>query len=409
MNPLSWLRVRVGDFHPANFWAGITLSVYAIFGGLPLYLAVISQLGLNDKESASFILGVYGTSGVFSVLVAFYYRRPFVITTTLPPVLLLGALADRFTFAEMVGANIVASALIIVFGVSGVGRRVIAWIPLPIVMGMFGGSILGFVSRMVQASADDTIIAGAAIGGYLAGRVIQRTAFPPIAIALIAGGVAVAATQDATVGALSWTLPSFGVPDITFAPAAILAITPPLLVLSMVLGNIEGISFLRAQGYSVPVNRLTVLSGIHSLTNALLGAPPASVGRVAAAILAGPDAGPPESRYWGVAVVSVAWLPVVVGAGVVASLLGVLPASYVVTMGGLAVLGSLHSAFERAFGGELRFGALVALIVASTPFIAGGLPGAFWAIPAGIVFSLATERKELMNHWRPATQSDVAA
>ena len=158
----------------------------------------------------------------------------------------------------------------------------------------------------------------------------------------------------------------------------------------------------------MPVNKLTVLSGIHSLVNAALGATPGSVGRVAVAILAGPDAGPPESRYWGNLVVAVAWVPVVLGAGVVASLLDVLPASFVITTDGLAVLSSLHSAFERAFGGELRFGALIALVVAMTPFVAGGMPGAFWAIPVALTVSLATERPQLMAHWHPPLSAVVS-
>jgi len=243
---------RLRDFHPPNLSAGSTLAFYSIFGGLPIYLAVIAQLGLNDRQSASFLLGVYGTSAVFSVLVSFYYRKPFTLTSTLPPVLLIGALADRFTFEEIVGANFVAAGVIIFLGVSGIGRRVIDWIPMPIVMGMFAGSILGFVTRMVQTSADDTVIAEAAIAGYLVGRVIRRSSVPPIALALVFGGIAVVASQRTTTAALEWGLPSFGFPGVTFSVTAIAAITLPVVLMSMVLGNIEASASCERKGMTCP-------------------------------------------------------------------------------------------------------------------------------------------------------------
>ena len=39
----------------------------------------------------------------------------------------------------------------------------------------------------------------------------------------------------------------------------------------MVLGNVQGLGFLRAQGYRVPVKPVTVLVGLGSIVNALRG------------------------------------------------------------------------------------------------------------------------------------------
>lgn len=45
----------------------------------------------------------------------------------------------------------------------------------------------------------------------------------------------------------------------------------------------------------------------------------------------------------------------------------------------------LQDAFEKAFGADLRFGALVAFAVAATPFSIAGITSAFWAVLAGLV------------------------
>ncbi len=85
------------------------------------------------------------------------------------------------------------------------------------------------------------------------------------------------------------------------------------------------------------------------------------------------------------------------------SLIAVLPRSFVVTLAGLAILASLQSALETAFGGKLRFGALAALAVAATPFAVFGITSAFWAILAGIAASFMAERGELLAYWRGGT------
>ena len=55
---------------------------------------------------------------------------------------------------------------------------------------------------------------------------------------------------------------------------------------------------------------------------------------------------------------------------------------------------------EKSFAGALRFGALVAFIVAVTPFAVLDISSAFWALLAGLVASALLERQELLRQWR---------
>jgi benzoate membrane transport protein len=83
----------------------------------------------------------------------------------------------------------------------------------------------------------------------------------------------------------------------------------------------------------------------------------------------------------------------------VASLLTVLPKTYVLALAGVAILSSLQDALEKAFGGKMRFGALIAFAVAATPFAILGVSSAFWAIFAGILASALAERRQLVEFW----------
>jgi benzoate membrane transport protein len=173
-----------------------------------------------------------------------------------------------------------------------------------------------------------------------------------------------------------------------------------MVVLAMGLGNVQGLGFLLAQGYRVPVNTVSTVVGINSVVNALLGGHPATVARTGVAILAAPDAGPPSGRFWAVVVSAALTVVLALTATPVASLLAVLPKAYIFALAGVAIVSSLQDALAKSFGGEMQFGALVAFAVAATPFAAFGVTSAFWAIVAGLGASLLVERRQLTAFWK---------
>ena len=150
----------IRDFNMASVWAGLTAFVWYAFGALPLHLEVAGQLGLSTSESSSWIFVIWFAGAITSIALSLFYRLPIPITWTIPGLIYLGTLSGQFSFAEIVGANLIAGVAILLLGAFGIGERIMAWLPLPIVMGMFGGSILVYVTRMVAASVADVLVAG---------------------------------------------------------------------------------------------------------------------------------------------------------------------------------------------------------------------------------------------------------
>jgi benzoate membrane transport protein len=274
------------------------------------------------------------------------------------------------------------------------------WLPLPIVMGMFGGSILDYLLRAVAATLQDLAIAGSVLGGYFVARFFGSARVPPVGLALAAGAVAVFLNLEGGWPGLEWAMPAFAVPGFAFDAAAIAAISLPLVVLAMALGNVQGLGFVLSQGYRVPVDRVSRAVAFASLANALFGGAPATVARTGAAITAAADAGPAAGRYWAVLISSGLTLTLALAALPFASLLAALPKSFLVALAGVALVSSLQDALEKAFGGAMRFGALVAFVVAATPFSLLGVTSAFWGLVAGVLASLLAERAQLVDFWR---------
>src|SRR3954471_1276868 len=166
-------EVSVGhDFNAAALWAGVTTFIWFASGMVPLQIAVSGQLGLGPAESSSWIFIVWASAAASSLALSLAYRQPIPITWTIPGLLYMGTLAGQYSFSELVGANLMAGVLIVVLGLAGLGGRIMEWLPLPIVMGMFAGSILEYVVRMVKATVEDVWVGGATVAGYLLGRII---------------------------------------------------------------------------------------------------------------------------------------------------------------------------------------------------------------------------------------------
>jgi benzoate membrane transport protein len=185
------------------------------------------------------------------------------------------------------------------------------------------------------------------------------------------------------------------VPEAQFSWSAFVGVSLPLAMLSVALGNVQGLGYLLAQGYRVPVTVVSLVVGGQSLLNAVFGGHQAILGRSGVALLASPEAGPVSGRYWGSVVANTLLLPVAFAAAPIVGLLPMVPPAYIAALAGLAILSPFQEAVTKALTGRLRLGATVAFVVAATPFVVAGIPAAVWSLVAGLTVSLVAERGEL--------------
>ncbi len=389
MGKVSVLR----DANPQTLSAGLTASIWFLAGSLPLLIAVAERLEASNAHTASWIFVSYLACGLSGIGLSLYYRQPIAIGYTIPGMIYIGTIAGQFSLAEIVGANIVAGVVIVSFGAFGLGSFVLRILPLPIVLGMFAGSILSYVTRLVTATIEDGAIGGATIFGYLLGRFLAYQRLPPLLLALIFGGIASGLFSNEQIPTVNWVAPSITIPNVTFSLAAVLTIALPMVILSAGLGTVQGLGFLKSQGYKVAANAITLIVGIGSTVSAIFGAVPTIVARSAGAILASTESGPKQHRYIGSVVASCSLVIIALFAMPLASLLGLLPNAYVVVLAGLAIFSALQEATEKAITSDMKSGALVAFCVAATPFSLFGITSPVWAIVAGISMSVVVERE----------------
>jgi benzoate membrane transport protein len=273
-------------------------------------------------------------------------------------------------------------------------------------MGVFAGSVLGYVNGIFTHFGAEPWTVGAAIAGYLGARILGRSWLPPMGGAVVAGLGVAALAGHVHLDALYWSPPHVAPVWPAINPANLLALSVPLVVVSLGVGGVQGIAILESQGYRPPARLLTTVIGLMSLVNAAFGGHPSSMQVQSTAILAGPEAGPREQRYVACIIASICALLLALCAGTAGALLHVLPVGLVASLAGLALVSVVLDALRKAVDSDLPMGAFFALAIATSSLTLLGIGAAFWALLGGLTVSLLLERKALLRRWRPRAPED---
>jgi benzoate membrane transport protein len=399
--------VILRDVNAANVSAGLTAGLWYAFGGISVHLGVASSLHLSPAEASSWLFIICLTSGISALILGLAYRQPIAFGASIPGWLFLATVGGRYGLSQIAGASLMAGVLIVLAGPLGIGERIMRWLPLPIVMGMFAGSSLSYATGIFRYLNTDPLPVAMAIAGYLAARAFGRMWLPPLAVAGAAGFLGAMLGGQVQFQALQASWPVVAPVRPEFGLASFFALAVPLTVMAIGIGNVQGIGFLVSQGYRPPINLLTAVVGVNSIVNALFGGQPSTVARNGVAIVGGEDAGPREQRYVANIEASLCMLAIALGAASAAGLLQAFPIGLVATLAGLAILGALTDALRKSLVGSLSTGAFFALAIAASPLTILGIGSAFWALIGGWLVSFVLERPALRREMRGA--SDGAA
>lgn len=387
----SGIRDLVPTLSVANIGAGLVAAIFGTTGPALILLDGAATGGLTTGQTVAWISAVYVFGGLISFVMGLYYKQPIVGAWSIPAAALVVSNLESYSLAEMMGAYFLASVLVLVLGLTGWMRTIVRWIPMPILMAMIGGVLVGYAVDTVEAAGSAPVVVGSAVVGYfLLARFIK--AIPGVVGALVFGVVAVIVTQswDSAPEGIGWTAPELTAPEFNWL--VILGVGIPL-ALVIQAENTQSMGVLIAEGYRAPVNAITAVSGLFSVFVAPFGGHNASIAGPMTAICGSPEAGPvPQSRYPAVIVNGTIFVLFGVFASVAVGLVTVLPSELVTALAGLAMLGVLLIAFKGAFGASrFRMGALVAMLIGLSGVTLWGISTPFWALLGGLLVSLVLE------------------
>ena len=385
----------VRDFGPVYAASGFVGFIFAATGPLAIILSVGTAAGLAKEQLASWIFGVFFVNGAITFLMSWIYNQPLCFFWTIPGTVLVGSSLQHLAFPDVIGAFYVTGFLVLFLGCSGWIKRMMQFMPMPIVMGMVAGVFLRFGLDLVRALHNDVAIAAPMVMTFLvlsAFPTIGRR-MPPLIGALLLGALiagALGRIDHSSFSAFQIVKPVIQAP--AWSMSALVELVVPLAITVVVVQNGQGFAVLSAAGQNPPVNAVTIMCGVGALLSASVGA--------VSSCLAGPtnalitSSGARERQY--TAAMFTGMLAIAFGlmAPTFAVLMLATPKEYIMALGGLAMLRVLQAAFVMSFKDRFSLGALVTFIVTVADLPIFNIGAAFWGLLAGIFISLFLEKPD---------------
>ena len=377
------------DFSLSAAVAGFVTVLVGFTSSAVIVIQAAQALGASSAEVGSWIWALGLGMGLTCILLSLRYRAPVVTAWSTPGAAMLITSAAGVPMAEAIGAFVVSAVLLALSGFTGWFERAMNRIPMSIAAGMLAGVLLRFGLDVFVAMNTRFAMAFGMLCAYLlARRLVPRYA---VILALLVGA-AIAAAQgllrfDGFGVALA--TPVFTAPR--FSLSAIVGIALPLFIVTTASQNAAGVAVIRASGYHhLPVSPLIGWSGAATLVLAPFGAFALNLAAITAAITMGREAHEdPARRYVAAVAAGVFYLVVGLFGATVVAVFAALPKELVLTIAGLALLGTIGNSLFAALADEReREPALIAFLVTASGVSLAGIGAPFWGLLAGAFAAL---------------------
>ncbi|MDQ0246264.1 benzoate membrane transport protein [Bacillus fengqiuensis] len=386
-----------GNLTPAALGTGFVAAMFSIMGPGLIVMNSAKEGNLSLEQAVSWLFIIYAAGGFFTLVMSLRYRLPIVVAYSIPGAILIGSALKHMSINETVGACIVAGLVVTLLGLSGLIKKVIEHIPLPVMLGMIAGVLLSFGIKAIQAVVEAPAVAGSAFATFFFLMAMKKFSkkFPPILGAMIVGGLVATALGQTNWGSIQPSIaqPIFVVPH--FSIQATLELSLPLIILIVGVQNMQAVGVLFATGYKPPINAMFTLPGIGTIVNSLFGGHPTVIAGPSTAMVSSDAAGEDKNlRYVAAVFDGMIWICFGLVAGIVIAISTVVPGQLLSVLGGLAIFAVFISTFAGAFNGKFKNGAMVAFLIAISNVTVFSVGSAFWALLAGFIVSLLLDRED---------------
>ena len=377
----STLRLR-DLVHPIV--AGL-ISVIVNYGGTFILVFQAAKVaGLSPELTASWVWSVSIGVGITGLFLSWASREPIITAWSTPAAAFLVVALSTTPYAEAVGAYIISAAAFVLLGLSGCFEKIIRLIPPGVAAGLLAGILLQFGIGAFGGMSIDPALVALLIAAYV---VLKRFTARYAVVGILLLGLAFLLTQgrvDLSGLELQFAAPVFTRPE--FSLNALLSVALPLFLITLTGQYMPGMLVLRNDGFSTSANPILTVTGLGSLLMAPFGSHAFNVAAITAAICTGKEASEDPSRRW-IAGVAAGVFYILVGIfGVtLAAVFMALPATFITTLAGLALLGTIGASLASAMAEvKSREASLITFLASAANITLLGIGGAFWGLLIGL-------------------------
>ena len=376
--------LRIRDLtHPVV--AGL-ISVIVNYGGTFILVFQAAKVaGLSPELTASWVWSISIGVGVTGIILSWLTREPIITAWSTPAAAFLVTALATTPYAEAVGAYMISAAAFVALGLSGWFERLIRLIPPGVAAGLLAGILLQFGIKAFGGMSIDPVLAGLLIVTYV---VLKRFSARYAVVGILGLGLLFLLMQDRVdLSGLSLKLaaPLFTMP--AFSLNALLSVALPLFLITLVGQYMPGMLVLRNDGFQTSANPIVTVTGLGSLLMAPFGSHAFNIAAITAAIATGREAHEDPSKRWiaGIAA-GVCYILVGVFGVTLAAVFMAFPGTFITTLAGLALLGTIGGSLATALAdAKTREASLITFLAAAANISLLGIGGAFWGLVIGLV------------------------
>ena len=369
--------------HPAI--AGL-VSVIVNYGGTFILVFQAAKVaGLSPALTSSWVWAVSIGVGITGLVLSWYSREPLITAWSTPAAAFLVTALASVPYAEAIGAYLLSAAGFVVLGLTGYFERLVRIIPGGVAAGLLAGILLQFGIGAFAGLSVDPVLAGLLIVAY---AVFKRFTARYAVVGILVLGLAYLLIQGQA-GLSQLTLeiatPVFTAPAFTLNAA--LSVALPLFLITLTGQYMPGMLVLRNDGFKTSANPIVAVTGLGSLLMAPFGSHAFNLAAITAAICTGKEAHEDPAKRWiaGIAA-GVCYILVGVFGVTLASVFMALPATFITTLAGLALLGTIGTSLASAMAdAKSREAALITFLAAAANITLLGIGGAFWGLVIGLL------------------------
>lgn len=372
------------------------ISVIVNYGGtFILIFQAARAAGLSPEMTASWVWSVSIGVGLTGLFLSWRYREPIITAWSTPAAAFLVTTLATTPYAEAVGAYMLSAAAFVLLGLSGYFEKVIRLIPAGIASGLLAGILLPFGIGAFGGVTVDPLLAGLLIVAYVT---LKRISARYAVVGILVLGLAFLLMQDRVDLSglrLATAAPVLTVPDFTLN--SVLSVALPLFLITLTGQYMPGMLVLRNDGFLTSANPVVTVTGLGSLLMAPFGSHAFNIAAITAAIATGREAHPDRSKRW-VAGLAAGACYVLVGVfGVtLAAVFMAFPATFITTLAGLALLGTIGGSLAGAMADPAgREAALITFLASAANISLLGIGGAFWGLVIGLTAHFALNGQAL--------------
>lgn len=400
--------LRLNDLiHPAI--AGL-ISVIVNYGGTFILVFQAAKVaGLSPALTASWVWSVSIGVGLTGLFLSWRYREPIITAWSTPAAAFLVTALGTTPYAEAIGAYMLSAAAFVALGLSGCFERVIRLIPPGIASGLLAGILLPFGIGAFGGASIDPLLVGLLVIAYI---VLKRLSARYAVVGILVLGLGFLLVQgrvDLSGLKLEFAAPVFTWP--AFSLNALLSVALPLFLITLTGQYMPGMLVLRNDGFRTSANPIVAVTGLGSLVLAPFGSHAFNIAAITAAIATGREAHEDPAKRW-IAGIAAGCFYMLVGVfGVtLAAVFMVFPATFITTLAGLALLGTIGGSLAGAMADPAsREAALITFLASAANIKLLGIGGAFWGLVVGLVAYLVLNGRLPQRQRDRLAGSEVAA